>query len=160
MDEWGAVNFAVLLIVIGVFWLINPSIWSEIGRFLSNLRPVEFNGVPVFVEPRGNFTYLYGVVAEFFVVLSLWLFSLTAIRLYQHSHPRLVSRTVTRAVFLLGLGLFSWQLQIGALAFRSIVPLVVVLLGATLIIQGLWNIFIVREEYFIDQMGVCQVLVS
>ncbi len=144
IDEWGAVNFAVLLIIIGVFWIIHPTIWTEIGRFLSDLRPVSFNGIPVFVEPRGSFTFLYGVAAEFFAVLSLWLFSLTAIRLYQHSHPRLVSKTVTRAVFLLGLGLFSWQLQIGGLAFRSIVPLIVILLGATLIIQGLWNIFIVK----------------
>jgi hypothetical protein len=144
IDEWGAMNFAVLLIVIGVFWLTYPTIWSEIGRFLSNLRPVEFNGVPVFVQPRGNFTFLYGVAAEFFAVLSIWLFSLTAIRLYQHSHPRLISKTVTRAVFNLGLGIISWQLQLGGLAFPSIVPLVVVLLGATLIIQGLWNVFIVK----------------
>lgn len=144
LDEWGAVNFAVLLIVIGAFWLRYPTIWSEIGRFLSNLRPVEFIGVLVFVEPRGNFAFLYGVAAEFFAVLSIWLFSLTAIRLYQHSHPRLVSRTVTRAFFNLGLGILSWQLQIGGLAFRSLVPLIVVLVGATLIIQGLWNIFIVK----------------
>ncbi len=144
IDEWGAVNFAVLLIIVGIFWLIYPNIWNEIGRFLSNLKPVEFNGVPAFVEPRGSFTFLYGVASEFFVVLSLWLFSLTAIRLYQHSHPRLISKTVTRAAFLLGFGLLSWELQIGGLAFRSLVPLIIVLLGATLIIQGLWNIFITK----------------
>ncbi len=144
MDQSGAVNFAVFLIVVGVFWLAYPTIWSEIGRFLSDLRPVLFNGVPVFVEPHDDFTFLYGVVAEFFAVLSLWLFSLTAIRLYQHSYPRLVSRTLTRAVFLLGLGFLSWQLQVGGLAFRTLVPLIVVLWGATLIVQGLWNIFIVK----------------
>jgi hypothetical protein len=143
-DEWGAVSFAFLLIVMGVFWLIYPTIWSEIGRFLSDLKPVEFNGVPIFVEPRGDFTFLYGVAAEFFIVLSLWLFGLTVIRLYRHSYPRLVSRTVTRAVFLLGLGFFSWQLQLGGLAFRSLVPLVIVLFGASLIIQGLWDIFIMK----------------
>lgn len=144
MDQWGAVSFAVLLIVIGVFWIVYPTVWSEIGRFLFNLKPVLYNGVPVFVKPNGDFIFLYGVVAEFFAVLSLWLFSLTAIRLYQHSYPRLVSKTLTRAVFLLGLGFFSWQLQVGGLAFQSLVPLIVVLWGATLIIQGLWNIFQVK----------------
>ncbi len=144
MDQWGAVSFAVFLIVIGVFWIVYPTFWSELGRFLSDLKPVVYNGVPVFVEPHGDFAFLYGVVAEFFAVLSLWLFSLTAIRWYQHTYPRLVSRTLTRAVFLLGLGLLSWQLQVGGLAFPSLVPLIVVLWGATLIIQGLWNIFLVK----------------
>jgi len=140
MDEWGAINFAVFLIIVGGFWLVYPTIWSEIGRFFTDLRAVEFNGVPVFVEPIGNHAFLYGVATEFLGIMSLWLFGLTAIRFYRHSHQRLISRTVTRAVFLLGLALFSWQLQIGALSFRSIVPLVIVLFGATLVVRGLWNI--------------------
>ncbi len=144
LDEWGAINFAVFLIIIGAFWLVYPTIWSEIGRFLSDLRAVEFNGVPVFLEPRGNHTFLYGVATEFLGIMSLWLFSLTAIRYYHHSHQRLISRTLTRAVFLLGLAMFSWMLQIGALAFRGIVPLVIVLVGATLIVRGLWNIFLMK----------------
>ena len=144
LDEWGPISFAVFLIIVGAFWLRYPTIWSEIGRFVSDLRAVEFNGVPVFLEPGGNHTFLYGVTAEFLGILSLWLFSLTAIRYSQHSHQRLVSKTLTRAVFLLGLAFFSWQLQIGALAFRGIVPLVIVLVGATLIIRGLWNIFLTK----------------
>lgn len=144
LDEWGAISFAVLLIIIGAFWLRYPNIWSEIGRFLSDLRAVEFSGVPVFLEPRGNHTFLYGVATEFLAIMSVWLFSLTAIRYYNHSHQRLISKTLTRAVFLLGLAVFSWQLQIGALAFRTIVPLVIVLVGATLIVRGLWNIFLMK----------------
>ncbi len=143
-DEWGAVSFAVFLILVGVFWLAYPSVWSEIGRFFTDLKPIWVNGVPIFVEPAGDHSFLYMVAAQFFVISSLWLFGLTVIRFYHHGNPRLVSETLTRGIFLLGLGIFTFELQSGAVLFRSIVPLVVVLFGATLIVRGLLNVFLLK----------------
>ncbi len=145
-DEWGAVSFAVFLIVVGAFWLTYPNLWDEVGRFFRDLSPVYVGGVPVFVEPTRNHSTLYGIATAFFVILSLWLFALTGIRLYRHSKSWIVSRTFTRAVFLLGLGVLAWQLQIGTIHFRSIVPLIVVLAGASLVVRGLWNIFLVKSN--------------
>jgi hypothetical protein len=145
-DDWGAVSLAVFLIVVGGFWLAYPNLWNDIGRFFSSLRPLRVEGVPLFVEPTGNHSFLYGIATQFFLVMSFWLFALVAIRLYQHGDRRLISQNLTSAVFLFGLAIFSWQLQTGAILFRSIVPLVVVLLGATLVVRGLWNIFLVKTN--------------
>lgn len=137
-------SFAVFLVLVGAFWLAYPNFWDEVGRWFRDLRPYEVNSIPVFVEPIGNHAFLYNVVGQFFVVLSLWYFGLIAIRYYYRSNPRLISGTVARAIFLLGLGLFSWQLQAGAMSFPSVVPLIVFLAGAVLIAQGIWNMFMVK----------------
>mgnify|MGYP001119855528 CR=1 FL=1 len=137
-DDLGLVSFGFFLFLIGVIYVLNPSIGEDISAFF---QPTNWKVVPVapgvfLPAPMSHYPTLYLAVAEFAFIFGIFHVGILAARFAIGSPLSQKASTVSSIVFWLGLGFFLDLLATGAIAWWEFATGAVIIIGLGLIAQG------------------------
>jgi hypothetical protein len=125
-----AVSFGVFLVIIAVTWIYHPRILSEIIAYFRSFERIghPVPPPPILIKPVVFFVYLLGA----------WLLVLAGIRAV--AHTRGVTNDVSAGAFFIFCGYLLGLYMQGAITIGTLLPSIIILVGAIIVINGIVGI--------------------
>lgn len=139
-DHWDTVSIGVFLIILGAVFLTTPNLIQEIMDFFRDLEIVDFQYGIGLIEPENPHPNLYRAIAIFAAASGTWNVILGVLRLNAPESRRRVIGSLSGAIFNFGAALTFIGLMNQTILFRTIIPILIILGGLSLIIRASVNL--------------------
>ena len=135
-DYAGAISFGAFLILVALFYIMNPGLLSEVTEFIHDFQLVRISGNFYWLEPSTNHPVLYNAAAEFCYIFGVVQAGVLALMFAGKSPTREKARAFSGIVFWLGMGYAFGMLSSGTLAWIPFVGAFIILAGVSIVIRS------------------------
>lgn len=137
-DDLGLVSLGFFLFLIGIIYVLNPSVVEDLTAFF---RPTNWRLVPVvpgvfLPSPMRQFPTLWLALEEFAFIYGIFHVGILAARFAMDSPLSQKAETVSSIVFWLGLGFLTDLLASGAISWWEFVTSAIIVIGLGLVARG------------------------
>ncbi len=145
-DVWIILSIGVLFIILGLTIITTPNLIQEIIDFFRDLEFVGFQDGLGFIEPASHHTNLYRAIAVAAGSLGIWNFFIGLVRVVKSDSRRKAVESFSGAFFTFGVAITFIMLMNQAISFRTIIPILVILGGSSILISALLNLTLSKRQ--------------
>ncbi len=137
LDKLGLASFGFFLVLLGVIFVITPSLDGEIVDLFEDFEIVEVYPNVTLPAPASNHPVLYTAVAEFCIAFGLFHIAILILRLYFRDYLNRKAGAFSEAVFWLGAGYLLNILSAEIVGWFTFLSWLIILVGVALVVRSL-----------------------
>ena len=136
-DFLGLANFGMFLLVVGFIFAVTPGLVDKFSNFFMDFTMEEISPNIFLPLPRSSHPVLYNALYQFSLIFAVLHLPILAGRYIVKDSIRRESDTISSVVFWFGITVIFYMLLVDSIQFRSLYVLFFIVLGISLIVQGI-----------------------
>ena len=144
-DPVSGVSSGTFLILLALFYLMNPNLLDEVNSFFHDFKLVQISQNLWWFMPLNNHPVLYNAASQFCYLFAMVHVVILVLRFAKSSPIRGKVKSLSSIIFWLGAGYVFGLISSGAIAWLSFIAALIILLGISILVRSTILLFVFRH---------------